>query len=80
MCKLRAKDEKMLEMLISHDVVEVAMELSYENPNGLYQQLFRLRQRKIQAQEFVNKLNSFANRSPRLRKFLTSAQIKNLEG
>jgi hypothetical protein len=62
--------------LVSKDAVLVAAELGYAHPNALYQRLHRLRRNKIEAQEFVNKLNALMSKSPRLRKFLTSGQIK----
>lgn len=79
MYKLRGKDERMLEMLVSKDAVIVASELDYESPNPLYQRLHRIRKRRVEAQKFVNKLNNFSSRSPRLRKFLTSGQISDLK-
>jgi hypothetical protein len=69
----------MLNLLVSKDAVLVAIELGYSQPNALYQRLHRLRNNKIAAQDFVNKLNALMSKSPRLRKFLTSGQIKELK-
>jgi len=79
MCKLKEKDERMLNLLVSKDAVLVAIELGYSHPNALYQRLHRLRKNKDEAQHFVNKLNALMSKSPRLRKFLTSGQIKELK-
>lgn len=79
MCKLKEKDEKILELLISHDAVVTAIEVGYASPNSLYQRLFRLRKHREESQIFINKLNAFANRSARLKKFLISGRIKDLE-
>jgi hypothetical protein len=78
MCKLRQKDIKMLELLGHKDTTLVALELGYDNPNPLYQRLYRLRKKLIEAQNFVNKLRAMEKRNPRLRKFLTSGRIKEL--
>ena len=67
---LSETDEKMLKMLMNMETKLVADRLNVDPPT-IYKRLYRIRERRRKAQAFVNKLNNYDRRSPRLRKLLT---------
>jgi hypothetical protein len=72
-------EETMLELLMYKETDLVAQELGVTE-RTIYQRLYRLRKRVEEAQNLVNKVNAFKNKSPRIRKLLTQAKLLKKKG
>ncbi len=74
---LSEEEKAMLEELMYKETGLVASELGVSE-RTIYQRLYRIRRRVEEAQNLVNVVNVLKNKSPRLRKLLTSSKL--LEG
>jgi len=64
----------MLEQLMYKETEIVATELGISE-RTIYQRLYRIRKRVEEAQNLINVVNAFKNKSPRLRKLLTPNKL-----
>lgn len=71
---LSATDKEMLDLLLSKKIEAVAEKMGVEK-SAIYQRLYRIRKRRVQAQTFINQVNSYAQRDATLRKLLLARRV-----
>jgi len=70
MCELKDYEEETLELLSRMTIKAASVRLEVK-PETIHQRLYRLRKKIEKAQNFINRINAYKKRSPRIRKLLT---------
>jgi hypothetical protein len=78
MTRLTQRDIKMLKMICQMETQLVTERLGIKTTT-FYSRIAWLRKKRIENQQFINTLNALEKTCPRLRKLLTSSEIKNNE-
>jgi hypothetical protein len=78
MTRLTQRDIKMLKMICQMETQFVTERLGIKITT-FYSRIAWLRKKRIENQQFINTLNALEKTCPRLRKLLTSSEIKNNE-